>query len=240
MKLRILRPYSEELKAIHLFAAIDEAALAGLETACRSQTYQPGQVIFQAGDTCRSVAVVLSGTVGLYFHSESGQEVIIQELRAGDIMGEIEVVLGMPRTTSAVASEVTRLLEIDRHAFSRLLRQPEISEFILRSCARKLLSALGFAEGVALYPIETRLARLLIDLAEVHGKPYGTGILIDKVVSQNRMGQLINASRPRVNAQLQMWKARRIIDLERNRILIHDPEHLRRRSRRISTAKSSR
>jgi CRP-like cAMP-binding protein len=236
MSLRILRPYFEHLKDLPLFEATDPDVLVGLERACRLQTFQPGQVIFQVGDVCRSVAIVLSGSVGLYFLSESGQEVIFHELGTGDIMGEIEAALRMPHTMSAVANDATHLLDIDLAAFSKLLRQPEICEIILKGCARKLHFALDFAEGLALHPIETRLARLLIDLAESHGRPGTQGIVIEKVISQNRMGQLINASRPRVNAQLQLWKARRIIDMERNRIRIHDLDHLRRRARRVPPA----
>lgn len=233
MNLRMFRPLTDDPKTMDLFDLIDAHGVAGLENAFRIRSYDEGQMLFQTGDPCRSVSVVLSGTVCLYFQSEDGHEVIFHELCPGEMIGEIELALGSAHSTSGVASETTRVLEIDKAAFSRLSRQPQVAEFFFRSCARKLRDAMKFAEGIALHPIETRLARLLIDLAENHGRPSGQGILIEKALSQNRMGQLINASRPRVNAQLQIWKSNRIIELQRNRILIRDPEHLRRRSQRI-------
>ena len=233
MNLRMFRPLTDNPKTMDLFDLIDANGVAGLEHAFRIRSYDEGQMLFQTGDPCRAVSVVLSGTVCLYFQSEDGHEVIFHELCPGEMIGEIELALGSAHSTSGMANEPTRVLEIDKSAFSRLSRQPQVAEFFFRSCAHKLREALKFAEGIALHPIETRLARLLIDLADNHGRPLDQGILIEKPISQNRMGQLINASRPRVNAQLQIWKSNHVIELQRNRILIRDPEHLRRRSQRI-------
>ncbi len=230
MDLRTLRPSIDAPAVINLLELIDADAIVGLEHAFRVRHYDTGQTLFQTGDACRCICVVLSGAVGLYFQSEDGHEVIFSEMRAGDMIGEIELMLGSAHSASAVVCAPTRMLEIDKAAFARLASQPQVVEFFFRSCARKLRSAIRFAEGIALHPIETRLARLLLDLAEQHGQPSHQGILIEKTISQNRMGQLINASRPRVNAQLQAWKAKQIIETHRNRILIRNPDYLRRRS----------
>jgi CRP-like cAMP-binding protein len=83
-----------------------------------------------------------------------------------------------------------------------------------------------FAEGMALYPLETRLARLLLNLGASHGRSTSDGILIEKPISQSRMGQLINASRPRINAQLQAWKSERLIGVRQHRIVIFNKRSL--------------
>lgn len=49
------------------------------------------------------------------------------------------------------------------------------------------------------------------------------------------MGQLINASRPRVNAQLQAWKGDGVLGMRRGRLIILDYRSLKIMSREGAT-----
>lgn len=216
----------DEIRNTEIFRDIDDVVISRFLGGIGVKTYRDGHILFFAGDVCSNLYVVLSGTVCLNFISEEGNEVIFAELQPGDVMGEIELTLNYRHSSNAVISGTTRLLEIDRRIFREISQLPEISSFLLKSFARKLHSTMMFAEGMALYPLETRLARLLINMGTVHGRNVGDGILIEKPISQSRMGQLINASRPRINAQLQAWKTERLIGMQQNRIVIIDKRSL--------------
>ncbi|MVA67217.1 cyclic nucleotide-binding domain-containing protein [Agrobacterium vitis] len=220
-------PIVSNLRSHEPFALLDPKVLAEHERAFRIRKYLNGQTIFQAGDACHAVGIILSGGVHLSFQSISGHEVIFRELRAGEMIGDSELALGSTYGTSATATEETRLAEIDGATFTKLAQLPPVAHFWLHSNARKLHAALQFAEGLALQSLEARLARVLLELADRHGRTTPAGTLIDRVIPQHLLGQLINASRPKVNIQLQIWKSREVIQMQQHRILIVKPELLR-------------
>ena len=86
---------------------------------------------------------------------------------------------------------------------------------------------MDFAESVALYNLEARLARLLIYLASRHGKDTDEGVLIDRKLPQAHLGMMINAARPNVNIQMQAWRKAGIVDVDRGRIIITDLDAVR-------------
>lgn len=210
----------DQLRRTAMFGDVSEDVLLRIVNGSKVRDYPRGQTLFMIGDTSEHCYFVVTGSIELSFISGDGAEVILTEIQPGDLLGEIELTLECHHATTAVVVAATRLIEINRKTFAELNRVPQISAYVMRNLARKLHSALQFAEGLALHPIETRLARLLLDMGAIYGRTMGDGILIERSISQSHMGRLINASRPRVNAQLQSWKNANLIGVEQNRIVI--------------------
>lgn len=84
-----------------------------------------------------------------------------------------------------------------------------------------------FAEGMSLHSLEARLARLLLSMSMTYGRRVGDGVMIDRSLSQSLIGQMVNASRPRINIQLQSWRSGKLIHMSGNRITILDEPALR-------------
>ncbi|CDN53404.1 Cyclic AMP receptor protein,catabolite gene activator [Neorhizobium galegae bv. officinalis bv. officinalis str. HAMBI 1141] len=217
---------SDEIRKMELFSAADDAVISTFAKKTNINVYKDQQTLFLSGDSCDTLYIILSGGIYLYFISEEGNEVIFSDLQPGDAVGEIEFALNYRHSSNAAICGTTRLLEIDRKTFNELSAIPQVSSYLMRTIARKLHRTIMFAEGMALYPLETRLARLLLNLGASHGRSTSDGILIEKSISQSRMGQLINASRPRINAQLQAWKSERLIGVRQHRIVIFNKRSL--------------
>ncbi|WP_105402933.1 Crp/Fnr family transcriptional regulator [Neorhizobium sp. T7_12] len=217
---------SDEIKKTELFSTADDDVISTFANKININSYRDRQTLFFNGDPCDTLYIILSGGIYLYFISEEGNEVIFSELQSGDAVGEIEFALNYRHSSNAVICGATRLLEIDRKTFNELSAIPQVSSYLMRTIARKLHRTIMFAEGMALYPLEIRLARLLLNLGASHGRSTSDGILIEKPISQSRMGQLINASRPRINAQLQAWKSERLIGVRQHRIVIFNKRSL--------------
>lgn len=216
----------DEIRKMELFSAADDAVISTFAKKTNINVYKDQQTLFLSGDSCDTLYIILSGGIYLYFISEEGNEVIFSDLQPGDAVGEIEFALNYRHSSNAAICGTTRLLEIDRKTFNELSAIPQVSSYLMRTIARKLHRTIMFAEGMALYPLETRLARLLLNLGASHGRSTSDGILIEKSISQSRMGQLINASRPRINAQLQAWKSERLIGVRQHRIVIFNKRSL--------------
>jgi len=73
-------------------------------------------------------------------------------------------------------------------------------------------------EEATLLPLETRLARRLLSLAQDFGS--------DVQVSQQELAHFVGAARESVNRQLQAWQQSGLVGLRRNCVSVLEPEQL--------------
>jgi F420-non-reducing hydrogenase small subunit len=73
--------------------------------------YEPDQVIFQAGDPCEAMYLILQGSVETRQHLE-GKEILASRLEPGDLFGEVALLTDQPHTTTALSKERTCLVPI--------------------------------------------------------------------------------------------------------------------------------
>lgn len=221
------------LRSVSIFANLEPSDLRHLADSARELSLGDGQFVFQQGDPSESLFVVAGGRVTISFYSQDGKQVTIEEIHAGEIFGEIELPAGYPRLTNGVAMMPTRVISLKRSEFVRLLGSSAFDSAFVRLLCDRLRNTLLFAESVSMHSLETRLARLLVRLSVVHGKNVVDGILIDRKISQNLIGQMINASRPKINVQMQAWKGSKVIGTRNGRIVILKPDALMDLSRQI-------
>ncbi len=84
-----------------------------------------------------------------------------------------------------------------------------------------------FIEDTVFLHLPARLAKRLLSLAEVHGKPDPRGVRIAFKLSQQDLAHMIGATRERVNKELGLWRERGLVAMEEGMILICRPESLR-------------
>lgn len=214
------------LRSVSIFQNLTSEDLSHLAASARELCLEDGQFVFQQGDSSEALFVVAGGRVTISFYSQDGKQVTIEEVHAGEIFGEIELLSGYPRLTNGVAMTPTRVISLKRTEFIRLLKSSAFDNAVIRLLCDRLRNTIIFAESVSMYSLETRLARLLVRLSAVHGKTLVDGILIDRKISQNLIGQMINASRPKINVQMQAWKGSKVIATRDGRILILKPDTL--------------
>ncbi|MBA8879019.1 Crp/Fnr family transcriptional regulator [Phyllobacterium myrsinacearum] len=231
MNAAIYEERTKELRELDFFKKLDAESLDYIVRNVRVKTYARGQVIYQQGDACTAFHALLSGGVSVYFCSAEGREVIVSELQVGDVLGDVELVSKCARQANAIADQTTRLLTIEKVIFERLIHTPIFATALMTGMSKRLHQVIEFAEGMSIYSLETRLARLLMNMSETYGKTVSDGILIDRTISQSQIGHLINASRPKINAQLQAWKYENLIRVKNNQITILNRRSLENLSR---------
>ena len=97
--------------------------------------------------------VVVDGTVSVRVEMEQGGDLVATEVATpgpGDVVGEMAVILGTPRTaTVAARDEEVRLLRIDGRAFrTRLLYRPDVSPILMETLANRLRDVSRLISGV--------------------------------------------------------------------------------------------
>jgi CRP/FNR family transcriptional regulator, cyclic AMP receptor protein len=165
---------ADELRQIPLFSLLDEDELNVLATQVEVREFAAKQRIYKAGEPSQRAYVVLSGAVEVTLLDEDGQEVIFSSPRHGEPFGFASMLEATPHQTTAVASEASTCLEVDRHDLSTLLeRKPLAGLDMLTVLAREIHIAQGVIRGRAM-----RSANELIDEAETFGER-----IADKVAS---------------------------------------------------------
>jgi CRP-like cAMP-binding protein len=131
---------------------------------------------------------------------------------------------GQSRSADATAMGEALVLVLNRADFLETLRQ--FPEAALRLCAmlsERLRRSTEQVEGVTLHPVNVRLARLLLTTAAQSSKPQGGGNpRIKGNPTQRDLGQLIGASRQKVNFHLGQWQAEGIIARDGNTFAIQN------------------
>jgi CRP-like cAMP-binding protein len=102
--------------------------------------YAEGDEITKQGTPSDSIHFVLDGAARV--ERQRGKEtsrVVLSQLKAGDIVGEIGVMIDLPRSATVVASEPTRTLEIDAPSFERSARAfPILNRVLARLLSERL------------------------------------------------------------------------------------------------------
>jgi CRP/FNR family cyclic AMP-dependent transcriptional regulator len=206
----------------HLPAEEAERVIRG----SRRRRYAAGQVIFHEDDPGDSMHVVLSGHVAVLVNHPLGQQLTYQIMGAGALVGELSLLMpGGRRSATVQALEPTETLVIGRPEFERLLRDhPTVSLVMVRLLTDHVLRLSERLREMLYLPVEARVRRRLIDVAETYG-----GVAAGTVVRlrQDDLASLSGAARATVNRVLRQDAAAGIVALERKRVIILDPERLR-------------
>ena len=106
----------EALRAVPLFADLDERSLQAVAILARERTHKAGEVLMLEGEPGDEFFVIVDGTVRI----DRGDRAI-RSLTAGGFLGEIALFERRPRTATATAISDVTLLVLHQHEFDRLL-----------------------------------------------------------------------------------------------------------------------
>jgi CRP-like cAMP-binding protein len=222
---------AEELSKTTLFRGLDAAALNDLAERTIQRKYRKGSVVFVQGEQGDRCFAIVSGAVKISAYHSDGREAVLAMLGPGDVFGELSPFDEVPRSADATAAENTELLSLDGTAvIEAISRHPQIGVALLRIMSKRLRMANEAFQDVAFFDVGGRVARRLADLAETHGVSQADGVLIDALISQERLAQMIGATRESVNKALAALARRGLVKRVGRRYLVSDIEALRSRA----------
>jgi signal transduction histidine kinase len=146
-----VRPATAELFAttpdsyfLDLLASIDRSLLDKLMS---EHKYARGEIIFKEGDRGDSMYLIRSGRVvvvkgDLDLEASATTPTILGYRGPGEIIGEMALLEGRPRSASIIAVERLRMLKISRESFQELLNsEPALGMSIMASLSARLRAA---------------------------------------------------------------------------------------------------
>lgn len=216
-----------------LFGGLDQQTVARLAEASRARTYQHGQYLWFQGDAGDHLVVVVDGLVKVVVTSERGDEMVLVTLGPPETLGELALIDQRPRSASAVAVETTTVLMISHDDLMSLIRtDPVLLDALLGSIGALVRRLTEQASDLVFLDLAGRVAKLLVRLAEDHGRRQNGALVLDLGITQSDLAHMVGGSRPPVNRILQGLAARGLIAVDGRTIVIRDAAGLLRRAGR--------
>ena len=116
------------LKAIPLFAELDDGDLQKIATFANETSVSEGDTLVREGDFSYELMAIEEGTA----HVKRGEQTIA-ELGPGDFFGEMGVMQNEMRTATVVAATPMRLITLTHWELKRMRDMPGVMEAIQRT-----------------------------------------------------------------------------------------------------------
>jgi len=212
-------------------AALTPEEAADLEAAGRRRRYGADVTLFHEGDDAGPVIVLLSGRAKVAQLGAGGREAIVALRGPGDLIGELSALDNGPRSSTVTTLEPVEALVLAGSAFAGLLeRRPRLALVILRQVIGRLRYADAQQAQFATHDVVGRVAERLLELGERFGARDGGRIEIALPLSQEELAAWTGSSREAVSRALQLFRSLKIVETGRRRIVLLDPDALRRRA----------
>lgn len=179
-----------------------------------------GYIIILEGISAEACYFILEGEVRVIRMNPEGRVQVLGRLSAGDPINVISLLVKEKnnRATVETLTEVS-LLVLPAVDFNALINQfPDFTKLLLQQFAERMSKVTDLAADLSLYAVRARLARFLIELADMTPSPSGW--------TQDEIAAHIGTVRDVVGRLLRDFEAADLIQRRQGQILLLDREKL--------------
>lgn len=186
-----------------LFSGLDPDDLRRLAGISRESSLAAAHALFEQGDESDGLYIIVSGIIRIYLTAEDTREATINLLEDGEVIGEMGLLDGLPRSAGAAALTDVKLIFIPREPFMTLLdSSTKLARSIILMLCERLRAANAQVDQAIFHDLRHRLIVLLRHLAVIHGRVEDDVSIVDMELTQGTLAQMLGASREAVNKQL--------------------------------------
>lgn len=221
-------PATQALQTVPFFAQLPAEEAENLAKRLVMRRFGPDQVIFHHGDPGGLLYIISKGKVKISHSTLDGQEALLAILGTGDFFGELALLDDSTRSATAEAIEPTETLTLHREDFIRYLtNNPEFALHVLHTLAQHIRRLNNQISDIFFLDLPARLARILLNLAEQHGRPTNDGTAIDLSLTQTDLAEMTGATRVSINKALGRFRRAQWVQVTGRKFTILDREALR-------------
>jgi CRP-like cAMP-binding protein len=201
------------IRRVPLFSMLTNDQAQGIADAVVKRRYRRGEIIVEHGRKSNALFILLTGRARVLTSDSRGREVILAVLHPGDYVGEMSLIDNEPHSATVRAEVQTDMLILGRTEFARCLPEnSSLSYAILRGLVSRLRQADRQIESLALLDVYGRVARTLLDMAEMQGDIR----IIRNKVSRQDLAKIVGASREMVSRVMKDLEERGMVETQEN------------------------
>jgi len=189
------------LRSSGWFSGLSATALAQLASTASIRSFGSKQQVSLDGPWLGAAALVVRGSICAVRKTDGSRELILETFAAGNVL--VDGVVGpdcSQSTDSLVAAETSVLLLLPREEFLAVTNSvPEVALALVREFERRLTRVKSLAWGLATTDVESRLFRLILNLARDQGEVGQGGTVIAHFPTQQELAGRIGACRETVS-----------------------------------------
>lgn len=184
------------LRTLPMFESLSQERLEEIYRIATLRRIARNAVVLHAGDRTDNIYLVLSGELEVQMSDLEGRGVILSRLGPGEMFGEMGAIDEHPRSATVMAIKPCDLVVIAKEDFKRCLAANiDIALYIIHSLIKRLRLADRKIESLALIDVFGRVARLLLDMAEIRdGRK-----VVARHITRQEIARTIGASREMVS-----------------------------------------
>jgi CRP/FNR family transcriptional regulator, transcriptional activator FtrB len=149
----------------------------------------PGTVLFDQGEVPNFQLVVMSGAAQLFGRSAEGREVLIEAVRAPDLIIPAAVVTGAPYLMQARVPEPSRFLLIPATTFREAVAtDPALALAVIGSLAQQFRRMVRQIKNLKLRPVTQRVGCYVLALSARQGTPHQAVLPYEKNLIASELG----------------------------------------------------
>ncbi len=213
-------------RSICVLSAVEPEVLAGLAPRIQRVRFGRGETILHEGTPTTGWVILCHGRARLTVSTEQGKRLLLRFCGPGELLAES---LSGPHGFSVTAASRCAVGFVPReHVLDLGRRYPELlAAAHLRWEERERLLARRLVD-LAYASTRKRLVQVLLNLGEEHGVREGAKMRIDLPLSLGDLAEMIGASRQATCKELQLLRAKGLIEVAWPWVFLRHPGGLRR------------
>jgi CRP/FNR family transcriptional regulator len=217
----------ELLRRCPLFAGLKEEDLKRIRAIASLKQIEKKELLFSDGEETRGFYVILSGRVKLFKVSPEGKEQILHIVSAPDAFAEAALFLEGTYPAFAEAMTDCQLLYFPKRDFIQLIeKNPQLSINMIVTLSHYLKRFASLIEDLSLKEVSSRIAKYIIDLSMKSSKEGKSPKEVELDLSKTQLALKLGTISETLSRTLAKMRAKRIIDVKKNKIVILNREAL--------------
>lgn len=217
----------ELLKRCPLFSGLAEEDLKRVKAISLPKNVRRNEILFADGEEAKGFYVILSGKVKLYKISSDGKEQILHIVSAPDAFAEGALFLEGTYPAFGEALSDCQLLFFPKRDFVHLIeKNPQLSINMIVTLSHYLRRFVSLIEELSLKEVSSRIAKYILDLSLKASKEGRNPKEVELDLSKAQLASRLGTISETLSRTFSKMKAKGIIDVKRNKILIFDREAL--------------
>jgi CRP/FNR family transcriptional regulator/CRP/FNR family cyclic AMP-dependent transcriptional regulator len=219
----------ELLRKVSMFGGLEDAELNAIAAIAQRKRYGSRETVVQQADAGGELFVIVSGHLKVVSAGTDGRDNALNVMGPGEVFGEISLLDGEPRSATVTSLDRCELLIIRRDPFMRLLESSaRMSIELLKVLTKRVRKLTERSEDIAFLRVGGRLAKRVAELADAYGEKLPDGSLrLPFKLSQQEIGDLVNATRESANKQIKQWEDEGLVAQDSGYLVVRDLQRLK-------------
>jgi CRP/FNR family transcriptional regulator, cyclic AMP receptor protein len=215
------------LRKIPLLSQLNDDEIIRVKHELRFRHYNKREVVLQKGGHGDGLMFLLSGQAQVIDVTEDGRAIGLRMLEPGDFFGEIALINNSTRSASVVAMTEALVGILPAQAAMHLFsHSPSVANQMLKHLAQKIQRDSEIRALLSINNTSKRIYAFLVMQQKPADEPNGSAV-VENLPTHQDIANMVNTSRETVTRALLALVQQGIIQKDSHRLLIRDPEALK-------------